>query len=340
MPDGDIVSGTTMRRRDFIALLSGAASSQLLSVAAGAQSGIPTVGFLGATSPEGYATFVGGFQRGLKEAGFVDTENVAVTYRWAEGQYDRLPALAADLVSRQVSVIVATGGLPSSLAAKRATETIPIVFTLGSDPVKFGLVSSLNRPEGNVTGVTLFAYLLDAKRVELIHELVPNASTVALLVNPNSPAQAEAQFTDVEAAARKFGQRLVILKAGTANEIDQAIASIASSKASALLVSADPFFLSRRDQLVALVTRHAIPSIFEWRQFVEAGGLISYGIDLVDAYRQAGVYVGKILRGAKPSELPVLQPTKFEFCINLKAAKALGISVPNTMLVAADQVIE
>ncbi len=329
-----------MRRRDFIALLSGAASSQLLSVAAGAQSGIPTIGFLGAASPEGYATFVGGFQRGLKEAGFVDTENVAVTYRWAEGQYDRLPALAADLVSRQVSVIVATGGLPSSLAAKRATETIPIVFTLGSDPVKFGLVSSLNRPEGNVTGVTLFAYLLDAKRVELIHELVPNASTVALLVNPNSPAQAEAQFTDVEAAARKFGQRLVILKAGTANEIDQAIASIAPSKASALLVSADPFFLSRRDQLVALVTRHAIPSIFEWRQFVEAGGLISYGIDLVDAYRQAGVYVGKILRGAKPSELPVLQPTKFEFCINLKAAKALGISVPNTMLVAADQVIE
>jgi putative ABC transport system substrate-binding protein len=340
MPDGDIVSGTTMRRRDFIALLSGAASSQLLSVAAGAQSGIPTIGFLGAASPEGYATFVGGFQRGLKEAGFVDTENVAVTYRWAEGQYDRLPALAADLVSRQVSVIVATGGLPSSLAAKRATETIPIVFTLGSDPVKFGLVSSLNRPEGNVTGVTLFAYLLDAKRVELIHELVPNASTVALLVNPNSPAQAEAQFTDVEAAARKFEQRLVILKAGTANEIDQAIASIAPSKASALLVSADPFFLSRRDQLVALVTRHAIPSIFEWRQFVEAGGLISYGIDLVDAYRQAGVYVGKILRGAKPSELPVLQPTKFEFCINLKAAKALGISVPNTMLVAADQVIE
>lgn len=329
-----------MRRRDFIALLSGAASSQLLPGAAGAQSGVPTIGFLGAASPEGYATFVAGFQKGLKETGFADAENVAVIYRWAEGQYDRLPALAADLVSRQVSVIVATGGLPSSLAAKRATETIPIVFTLGSDPVKFGLVSSLNRPEGNLTGVTLFAYLLDAKRVELIHELVPNTSSVALLVNPNSPAQAEAQFTEVEAAARKFGQRLIILKAGTTNEIDQAIASIAQGKASALLVSADPFFLSRRDQLVALVTRHAIPSIFEWRQFAEAGGLISYGIDLVDAYRQAGVYVGKILRGAKPSELPVLQPTKFEFFINLKAAKALGISVPSTMLVAADQVIE
>lgn len=328
-----------MRRRDFIALLSGAASSQLLSVAAGAQSGTPTIGFLGAASPEGYATFVAGFQKGLKETGFVDTENVAVIYRWAEGQYDRLPALAADLVSRRVSVIVATGGLPSSLAAKQATETIPIVFTLGSDPVKFGLVSpqSTGGQHHRRDAVCLFAGR-QTRRID--SRAGANASAVALLVNPNSPAQAEAQFTEVEAAARKFGQQLVILKAGTANEIDQAIASIAQGEASALLVSADPFFLSRRDQLVALVTRHAIPSIFEWRQFAEAGGLISYGIDLVDAYRQAGVYVGKILRGAKPSELPVLQPTKFEFFINLKAAKALGISVPSTMLVAADQVIE
>jgi putative ABC transport system substrate-binding protein len=329
-----------MRRRDFIALLSGAASSQFLSLLARAQSGTPTIGFLGATSPESYAAFVAGFRLGLKEVGFVDTQNVAIVYRWAEGQYDRLPELAADLVSRRVSVIVATGGLPSSLAAMQATNTIPIVFTLGSDPVKFGVVSSLNRPDGNITGVTLFAYLLDAKRVELIHELVPGTSVVGLLVNPNSPAQAEAQFAEVETASRKFGQELVILKAGNDGEIDQAIATIAVRKPSALLVSADPLFLSKRDRLIALVTRYAIPSIYEWAQLAEAGGLMSYGIDLVDAYRQAGNYAGKILHGAKPVDLPVLQPTKFEFVINLKTAKALGIAVPNTMLVAADRVIE
>jgi putative ABC transport system substrate-binding protein len=251
-----------------------------------------------------------------------------------------LPGLAADLVSRNVSVIVATGGLPSSLAAKQATESIPIVFTLGSDPVKFGLVSSLNRPNGNITGVTLFAYLLDAKRVELMHELVPGASVVALLVNPNNAAQAEAQLADVEAAVQKFGQQLIILKAGNDTEIDSAIAGLAERKVGVLLVSADPLFLARREQLVALVARYAIPSIYEWRQFAEAGGLMSYGINLADAYRQAGVYVGKILKGAKPGDLPVLQPTKFELVINLKTAKTLGLTVPNTMLVAADQVIE
>ena len=327
-----------MKRRNFIGLAGGAAAWPL--VARAQRPSMPVVGFLGATSPEGYATFVSGFQRGLKEAGFVDGDNVTTIYRWAEGQYDRLPGLAAELVSRRVSVIVATGGLPSSLAAKQATETIPIVFTLGSDPVKFGLVSSLNRPNGNVTGVTLFAYLLDAKRVELMHELVPGASVVALLVNPNNPAQAAAQHVEVEAAARKFGQQLVILKAGTVSEIDSAIAGVAEKKAGVLLVSADPLFLTRRDQLVALVTRHAIPSIYEWRQFSEAGGLMSYGIDLVDAYRQAGAYTGKILSGAKPGDLPVLQPTKFEFVVNLKTARTLGLTVPNTMLVAADQVIE
>ena len=282
-----------MRRRDFIAGIGAVAS---LPRAAKAQpSAMPVVGFLGATSPEGYATFVRGFLLGLKDEGFTDTENVAIAYHWAQGQYDRLPALAADFVSRGVSVIVATGGLQTSLAAKQASQTIPIVFTLGSDPIKFGLVSSLNRPGGNITGVTLFAYLLDAKRVEIMHELVPGAAVVALLVNPNSPAQAEAQFAEVEAASRKFGQRLVLLKAGTESEIDQAVATMVQSKAGALLVSADPLFLSKRDRLIALVTRHAIPSIFEWRQFVEAGGLMSYGIDLVDAYRQAGTYVGRIL---------------------------------------------
>jgi putative ABC transport system substrate-binding protein len=327
-----------MKRRNFIGLAGSVAAWPL--VARAQRPSVPVIGFLGAISREGYATFVSGFQRGLKEAGFVDGDNVATVYRWAEGQYDRLPGLAADLVSRHVSVIVATGGLPSSLAAKQATETIPIVFLLGSDPVKFGLVSSLNRPNGNVTGVTLFAYLLDAKRVELMHELVPGASVIALLVNPNNPAQAAAQHVEVEAAARKFGQQLVVLKAGTDGEIDSAIAGIAEKKASVLLVSADPLFLTRRDQLVALVTRHAIPSIYEWRQFAEAGGLMSYGVDLVDAYRQAGVYAGKILSGAKPGDLPVLQPAKFEFVINLKAARALGLTVPNTLLVAADQVIE
>jgi putative ABC transport system substrate-binding protein len=327
-----------MKRRDFIGLVGGVAAWPLIAPAQ--RPSVPVVGFLGSTSPEGYATFFSGFQRGLREAGFVDGDNVTIVYRWAEGQYDRLPGLAADLVSRHVSVIAATGGLPSSLAAKQATETIPIVFILGSDPVKFGLVSSLNRPNGNVTGVTLFAYLLDAKRVELMHELVPGASVIALLVNPNNPAQVEAQYLEVEAAVRKFGQQLVVLKAGTDSEIDSAIAGVVEKKASVLLVSADPLFLTRRDQLVALVTRHAIPAIYEWRQFSEAGGLMSYGIDLIDAYRQAGVYVGKILGGTKPGDLPVLQPAKFEFVINLKTARALGLTVPNTMLVAADQVIE
>jgi putative ABC transport system substrate-binding protein len=327
-----------MKRRNFIGLAGSVAALPL--VARAQRPSIPVIGFLGVTSPEGYTTFANGFQRGLKEAGYVDGDNVAILYRWAEGKYDRLPGLAADLVSRHVSVIVATGGLPSSLAAKQATDTIPIVFTLGSDPVKFGLVSSLNRPNGNVTGVTLLAYLLDPKRVELMHELVPGASVVALLANPNNPAQAEAQYADVEAAVQKFGQQLVILKAGTDSEIDSAIAGPAERKIGALLVSADPLFLSRREQLVALVARYAIPAIYEWRQFAEAGGLMSYGIDLVDAFRQAGIYAGKILGGAKPGDLPVLQPAKFEFVINLKTARALGLTVPNTMLVAADQVIE
>ena len=327
-----------MKRRNFIGLAGAVAAWPFAARAQRPSS--PVVGFLGTTSPEGYATFVDGFQLGLKEAGFVDGNNVATIYRWAEGHYDRLPGLAADLVSRNVSVIVATGGLPSSLAAKQATESIPIVFTLGSDPVKFGLVSSLNRPNGNITGVTLFAYLLDAKRVELMHELVPGASVVALLVNPNNAAQAEAQLADVETAVQKFGQQLIILKAGNDTEIDSAIAGLAERKVGVLLVSADPLFLARREQLVALVARYAIPSIYEWRQFAEAGGLMSYGINLADAYRQAGVYAGKILKGAKPGDLPVLQPTKFELVINLKTAKTLGLTVPNTMLVAADQVIE
>jgi putative tryptophan/tyrosine transport system substrate-binding protein len=328
-----------MKRRNFIGLAGGVAAWPL--VARAQRPSVPVVGFLCGASSEGYAAFVKGFQNGLKEAGFVDGDNVAIIYHWAEGRYDRLQEFAADLVSQRVSVIVATGGLPAALAAKRATETIPIVFTVGSDPVKFGLVSSLNRPNGNATGVTLFAYLLDTKRVELMHELVPNASVVALLVNPNSSsAQAEAQYADVEAAVRKFGQQLLVVKAGNDAEIDSAIVALAEKKAGVLLVSADPLFLSRRDRLVELVARHKIPSIYQWRQFADAGGLMSYGMDLVDAYRQTGVYAGKILGGTKPGDLPVLQPAKFEFVINLKAAQLLGLTIPNTVLVAADQVIE
>ena len=326
-----------MRRREFIASFGGAAVAWPL--VARAQQQMPVIGFLNSASPEGYAPFVGGFRRGLNEAGFVEAQNVAIIYRWAEGQYDRLPALAADLVSRRVSVIVATGGLPSSLAAKAATDKIPIVFTLGSDPIKFGIVASLNRPGGNVTGVTLFAYLLDAKRVEFMHELLPNSTVIALLINPNSP-QADAQIADVEAATRTFGQQLVVLKAGAESEIDLALATLVQRKASALLVSADPFFLSRRDQLVASVARYSMPTIYEWRQFAEVGGLMSYGVNLADAYREAGVYVGRILKGDKPADLPVQQPTKFELVINLKTAKALGLDVPLPLLALADEVIE
>jgi putative tryptophan/tyrosine transport system substrate-binding protein len=327
-----------MRRREFIALLGGTAVVWPLNARA-QQPALPVIGFLGAASPEGYAPFVGGFLRGLKEAGFVDGENIAIAYRWAEGQYDRLPALAADLVARRVSVMVATGGLSSSLAARDATKTIPIVFTLGSDPIKFGLVASLNRPGGNVTGVSLFAYLLDAKRVELMHELVPGAATIALLANSNNP-QTDAQFADVEAASRTFRQQAVILKASSDSEIEEAFAALAQRRVSALLVSADPFFLSRRHQIVAAVARHAIPAMYEWRQFAEADGLMSYGVDLVDAYRQAGVYVAKILNGAKPADLPILQPTKFEFVINLRTAKKMGLDLPAKLLALADDVIE
>jgi putative ABC transport system substrate-binding protein len=326
-----------MQRRKFIGLVGAAAAWPI--VARTQQRTMPTIGFLGAGSPDGQAPFVDGFLRGLKEAGFIDGENVAIVYRWAEGQYDRLPSLVANLVAKRVSMIVATGGLQTSLAAKEATQTIPIVFTLGSDPVKFGLVASLNHPGGNMTGVSLFAYLLDAKRVELMHELVPGAATIALLTNPINPL-ADAQFAEVEAACRTFGQQVVLLKASSDSDIDEALAALSQRRVSALIVSADSFLVGRRNQIVALVARQNVPAMYEWRQFAEAGGLMSYGIDLVDAYRQAGVYAAKILNGAKPTDLPVLQPTKFELVINLKTVKKMGLELPAKLLALADDVIE
>jgi putative ABC transport system substrate-binding protein len=321
-----------MRRRDFVTLLGGAVTCPLAAHAQ--QPAMPVIGFLSSASAEPYKPFVNAYRSGLSESGFLEGQNIAIEFRWAEGNYDRLPSLAAELVARPVTLIAASGG-----SAKAATATIPIVFTLGSDPVKFGIVGSLNRPGGNITGISLLAYLLDAKRVELLHELVPSAKVFAILVNPKS-TQAETQLTDFQASARSLGLDQIILEASTVSDIDAAFTTLVQQHGNGLVVSADPFFLSRRDQIIALAARHTVPSIYEWHEFANAGGLISYGVNLKDAYRQAGVYAARILKGEKPSELPVVQPTKFELVINLKTAKSLGISVPQTLHVAADEVIE
>jgi putative ABC transport system substrate-binding protein len=328
-----------MRRRDFIAVIVGGAAAYPFAAAHGQQATVPVIGFMSSRSFADAAEAVSGFRKGLNETGYVEGQNVAVEYRWGDGQFGPLPAMAADLVARRVSVIVATGGLPASLAAKAATSIIPIVFTLGSDPVTFGLVASLNQPGGNITGVTLFAYLLEGKRLELLHELVPNAARVAVLANPANP-QAETEIDNVREAARSIGRQIIALKASTASDYDDVFAAIVSERASALLVSGDPFFLTTRDQLVALAARHRLPTIYGFREFAQSGGLISYGVSVPDAYRQAGVYVGRILKGAKPEALPVLQPTKFELVINLNTARALELSVPPSLLARADEVIE
>jgi putative ABC transport system substrate-binding protein len=326
-----------MRRREFIGSLIGTAVAWPLAASA-QQSTMPVIGFLNSGSPKGYARAVAGFVRGLSETGYVEGRSVTIEYRWAEGHYERLPAMAAELVRGQVEVLVATGGNISAQGAREATATIPIVFS-ATDPVGQGLVASLGRPGGNATGVNLFTAELLPKRLQLLDELVPKATNIAFLVNPASPAS-ERYVKDVEAAAHALGRRLRILNASTLGEIDRSLATLSELRVGALLVINDPFFFIQRDQIVALAARHAVPAIYEWREFAEAGGLMSYGTDIADAYRQVGIYAGRLLKGAKPADLPVVQPAKFELVINLKTAKTLGITIPPSIMVRADEVIE
>jgi ABC-type uncharacterized transport system substrate-binding protein len=327
-----------MRRRDFIAGFAGSAATWPLAARA-QQKTMPVIGVLLPTSPSPSAPLIGGFRQGLSEAGYVEGQNVAIEYRYAEGHYDRLPALAADLVDRKVDLIVANSP-PAALAAKSATSTIPIVFRGGADPVGDGLVASLARPGGNLTGVSMLLDELTAKRLVLLTELVPRAQVIAMLMNPSNRATAERVIRDVEEAARARGLQLHVLKAGSEGEIDTAFASLVELQAGALVVAADPFLSSRREQIVALASRHAVPSIYAWREFAAAGGLISYGASLTSAFRLVGHYAGEVLKGTKPADLPVQQPTTFELVINLKTAKQLGLTVPPKLLFTADEVIE
>jgi putative ABC transport system substrate-binding protein len=327
-----------MKRREFNTITVGAVTMWPL-VARAQQLGVSVVGFLSNISPEPIARPLAAFRRGLEDSGFVEGQNMAIEYRWAHGRNDRLPELAADLVQRRVAVIVATGGGVSAVAAKAATTTIPIVFSTATDPVQLGLVTRLNRPGGNATGVFVLANSLEAKRLGLLHEIVPKSATIAMLVNPQAPG-AESQLTEAQAAARTLARQILVLRASSEGDIDAAFGTLARLPAKALLAAADPFFNTRREQIVALAARHAVPAIYEFREFALAGGLASYGTSLVDAYRQVGIYTGKILKGENPGNLPVVQPTKFEFVINLKTAKALGLDVPLTLLATADEVIE
>ena len=326
-----------MKRREFITLLGGAAAAWPLAARA-QQPALPLIGFIPSGSAGPLRQQVAAFREGLKEAGYVDGQNVTVEYGFAEGQLDRFPALVSDLVRRQASVLAVTS-IAGARAAKQATTTIPVVFSVGEDPVAAGLVESLNRPGGNLTGVHQFTTGLEAKRLGLLHEMVPKATTIAVLVNPNF-SSAESQLRDVQEAAPRLGVQLVVVRANVESDFDAAFATLVQPRAGALLVCASPFFNARRQQLVVLAARHAVPAIYEWRDFAEAGGLMSYGTILADAYRQVGVYAGRVLKGAKPANLPVVQATRFEFVINLSTAKALGIEVPPTLSARADEVIE
>jgi putative tryptophan/tyrosine transport system substrate-binding protein len=327
-----------IRRREFIVALGSTAIAWPLAARA-QQPAMPVIGFLGAPSAAPYARYVAAIHQGMKEVGYVEHQNVAMEYRWADGQYDRLPALAADLVGRRVALIVPIGGAPATLAAKAATSTIPIVFNMGADPIQLGLVANLNRPGGNVTGIAMMTLEIERKRLELLHELAPASTSVAVLLNPSN-AQAQTQEREAQAAARVIGRQVLVLKAATEREIESAFATLAREKAGALLVGGDTFFTSQAIFFVVLTARHAIPAIYPVRSVVDAGGLMSYGSSLLDAYRQTGVYAGRVLNGEKPADLPIVQPTKFELVINLKTARAVGIAIPPTLLARADEVLE
>jgi putative ABC transport system substrate-binding protein len=327
-----------MQRRKFVKLMGGAAVAWPLAVRA-QQPALPVVGFIRDGSADASARFAAGFRKGLNEAGYVEGQNVTVEYHWLEGQSDRLPALVADLVRRKVAVIVTPGILPS-LAAKAATATIPIVFGVGDDPVKLGLVASLARPGGNATGINFFAQEIVAKRLRLLHDLVPKAVRIAVLLNPSNPSVAEATLREVREAAPTMGLQIQVPNASTIGEIDAAFATFTCERPDALFVAGDAFFISQRVQLATLAARDRIPATYPVREMAAAGGLMSYGADFADTFRQVGVYTGNILKGAKPADLPVLQSTKFEFVVNLQTARALGIEVPSALLLIADEVIE
>ena len=326
-----------MKRRQFLGIVGGGLA--MWSHTARAQQPIPVIGYLSSRSPAETSALVAAFRKGLGEAGFTEGQNVAIEYRWAEGQYDRLPEMVADLVRRGIAVLATTGGEPSALAAKAATSTIPIVFTVGGDPVKIGLVQSLNRPGGNATGVSVLTTAPESKRLGLLHELVPGAKVVGVLIDPNYQ-EADAQARELRDAAGSIGQHIYIAYAKSEAELESAFETLVRERADALLVSADPFFDTRRDRIIAFAAEQRMPAVYQFRQYAVGGGLMSYGVSLPDGYRQVGNYAGQILKGAKPADLPIVQSIKFEFVINLKTAKALGLEVPAMLLARADEVIE